>query len=221
MMVLCLGARVALAQEGALPALREAAKQAPASLDAQAALGRALVKAGRMKEAEAQMAVVSRLAKGSVEGMYAAMAAKLASDNYARARAGCQELIKKNPNHVLSQVCMARAFLVWRRSSRAFEYIDKALALDRESYDAQLVLADARRIQGDYDAAREAYEHALRIKPTGVEAELGLGLVLSMQNKPADAIATLRKASQLDPSDPDVQFELGSRLQGKEAVTLL
>ncbi|MFI5308142.1 MAG: tetratricopeptide repeat protein [Polyangiales bacterium] len=221
LLALSLLARSALAQEGALPALKEAAKQAPSSLEAQAALGRALVKAGRLKEADAQMAVIARLSKGSIEALYESMQARLAGDNYAKARAGCQELIKKDENAVLSQVCMARAFLVWRRSSRAFEHIDKALARDPESYDALLVLADARRIQGEHDAAVEAYEHALRVRPTSAEAELGLGLSLALQNKPADALAALRKANQLDPSDPDVQFELGTRLQGKDAVSLL
>jgi tetratricopeptide (TPR) repeat protein len=214
-------ANLAQAQETALPELRAAASHAPTDLPAQIALGRALIEAGRLKDAEAQMAVVVRLSKGSIEGLYEAMRAKLASDNYSRARAGCQELIKKNDKHVLSHVCMARAFLVWRRSSRAFEHIDKALAADPNSFEAQLVLADAKRIEGDFEAAHQAYERALQLQPSSAEAELGLGLVYELQKKPDEALTALRKANQLDPRDPDIEYELGRRVLGAEAVALL
>jgi tetratricopeptide (TPR) repeat protein len=216
-----LSAASASAQEGALPALREAAKQSPNDAGAQVALGRALIKAGRLTEAEAQMRIAVRLSKGSIESLYDAMRPKLASDNYSKARAGCQELVKKDKNHVLAHVCMARAFLVWRRSSRAFEYIDKALAADPHSYEARLVFADAKRIQGEHEAAATGYEQALQVNPNGAEAELGLGLVYSLAHKPEQALAALRKANELDPNSPEIQFELGTRLQGADAVALL
>ncbi len=220
-MVGSLGAAPAHAQETALPALREAARQAPSDLSAQRALGRALIAAGRLKEAAAQMAIVERLSKGSIEGMYEAMRPLLASESYARARAGCARLIKKAPKHVLSQVCMARAFLVWRRSSRAFDYIDKALAADPNNFEAQLVLADAKRIEGRFGEAVQAYQRALQLDPSSAQAQLGLGLTYALQNKPADALSALRKASTLDPRDPDVQYQLGRRLEGPQAVALL
>src|SRR5258706_11954084 len=123
----------AWAQETVLPELREAAKKAPTDVGVQVALGRALIEAGRMPEAEAQMRAAVRLSKSSIETMYDAMRVKFASESagtnsssaYSKARAGCQDLVKKDPKHVLSQVCMARAFLLWRRSSRAQEFIDK------------------------------------------------------------------------------------------------
>src|SRR5690349_11494627 len=121
------GSVPAAAQETALAELRAAAKAAPTDLAAQTALGHGLIEAGKLKEAEAQMKTVVRLSQGSVEGLYEAMKVKFAADEYRQARAGCRDLVKKNPNHVLTHVCMARAFLVWRRASRAFEHIEKAL----------------------------------------------------------------------------------------------
>jgi superkiller protein 3 len=210
-----------MAQETALPGLREAAKQAPSDVGAQIALGRALVEAGRLKEAEAQMATVVRLSKGSVEGLYESMRPRFASGNYARSRAGCQRLIEKDPKHVLSQVCMARAFLVWRRAARAKQYVDKALAAGPESYDALLVAGDEMRIEGQLDQAKATYDHALRVNPSGAEAALGLGLIEAVRNKQDEAIAALRRAHDLDPNDPQIQYELGRRVSGPEAVTLL
>jgi tetratricopeptide (TPR) repeat protein len=214
-------AQRALAQETALPELREAAKKAPSDVAAQLALGRALIKAGRLSEAETPMRAAVRLGKGSIEVLYEAMRVRFASDDYAKARAGCQELIKKDKNNVLSQVCMARAFLVWRRASRADEHIDNALKADPGNYEAQLVLGDQKRIQGEYERARAAYEEALKRKPQGVEAELGLGLVYALENKTEPALLAFRKANALDPSDPGIQYELGQRLQGAEAVAFL
>lgn len=210
----------ARAQETALAEVRAAAKAAPSDLNAQTALGHALIEAGRLKEAEAQMKTVVRLSQGSIEGLYEAMRVKFAADEYRGARAGCRELVKKNPNHVLTNVCMARAFLVWRRASRAFEYIDKALAADPGNYEAQLAEADAKRMQGDFAAAQAGYERAITNKATA-DAYLGLAQVHLVQNHRPQAIDALRKAYVLDPRDPDVQLQLGRQLEGKEAVELL
>ncbi len=210
----------ALAQETALPALRDAARAAPSDVAAQIALGRALIEAGHLSEAEAQMKTAVRLAPGSIETLYEARRVDFATDNYKKARAGCQQLSAVNKNHVLTHVCMARAFLVWRRASRAFDHIDKALAVDPNHYEARLVLADARRVQGDFAGARQAYEQTLALHPSA-EAHYGIALVHAVQNRGDLALAALRKAYALDARDPDIQFELGRRVQGAEAVQLL
>ena len=205
---------VATAQETALTELRAAAQAAPSDLGAQSALGRALIEAGRASEAEAQMKVVERLGGGSIEALYEARRVDFAGDNYKKAQAGCKALLKQDKNHALSHVCMARAFLVWRRASRAFEYIDSALAVDPNNYEALLALADAKRVQGDFAAARAAYERMLAVKPSA-DAYLGLALVYSVQNQPEPTLTNLRKAHTADPRDPDAQFELGRRSVGR------
>lgn len=208
------------AQETALPALRQAARSAPTDLAAQIALGRALIESGRLDEAEAQMKSVVKLGKGSIEALYELRRVDIARDDYKKVRAGCRELSAKAPDHVLSHVCMARAFLVWRRSSRAFEHIDAALAVAPDDYEARLALADARRIQGEFDAALQAYRETLAIRDSA-DAHLGMALIHAVQNQPQQVVAALRKAHAADPRDPDVQFELGRRVSGEEAVRLL
>ena len=219
-MGLCALAQGALAQETALPELRAAAKAAPGDLGAQSALGRGLIEAGRLSEAEAQMKVVERLGGGSIEALYEARRVDFAGDNYKKARAGCKPLLDKDKNHALSHTCMARAFLVWRRASRAFEHIDRALAADPNNYEALLALADAKRVEGDFTAAVAAYERVLAVKPSA-DAYLGLALVTSVQNKPEPTLAALRKAHAADARDPDVLYELGRRAAGTEAIQLL
>jgi tetratricopeptide (TPR) repeat protein len=213
-------AQTAMAQETALPALRAAAQAAPADLAAQSALGRALIEAGRLNEAEAQMKTVERLGNGSIEALFEARRVDFAGDNYRKAQAGCKVLLKQDKNHVLSHVCMGRAFLVWRRASRAFEHLDRALAIDPNNYEALLAVADARRVQGDFAAAQAAYERTLAVKPSA-DAYLGLALVDSVRNQPGPALEALRKAHAADGQDPDVLFELGRRTSGTESVALL
>jgi tetratricopeptide (TPR) repeat protein len=210
----------ALAQETALAELRTAARAAPGDVAAQTALGRALIEAGRLGEAETQMNLAVRASKGAIETLYEARRVDFATDNYKRARAGCQQLRAKDPKHVLTHTCMARAFLVWRRASRAFEHIDKALAVDPSNYEARLALADAKRVEGDFEAAKKAYEDVLAVKPSA-DAYLGIALAHSVQNRADLVLAALRKAYELDPDDPDVQYELGRRVRGPEAVQLL
>jgi tetratricopeptide (TPR) repeat protein len=219
-LALALGTPVALAQEGAVPALQQAAKAAPNDAAAQAALGRALIEAGRLKEADAQLRTASRLAKGSIESLYDVARVQFATGDYKKSRNACRDLTAKDANHVLSHVCDARALLVWRRASRAFEHLDKAIALDPNNAEARLALADAKRMQGDFAGAIDAYQKLIASAPSA-DAYLGLALVHTVQNRSAEAVAALEKAHALDADDPDVLFELGRRVPGARAVELL
>jgi tetratricopeptide (TPR) repeat protein len=198
-------AQAAAAQETALPGLREAARQAPNDAAAQQALGRALIEAGRLPEAETAMNAGVRLAKGSVESLYELARVKFATGDYKRSRAACLALSTKDKNHVLTQVCTARALLVWRRASRAVESIDAALRIDPDNYEALLAEADAERIEGDFAAAEKAYAALIARFPRSADALIGLGLSRASANQPQQAIAALRQAAAIDAQDPDIQ----------------
>ena len=210
-----------LAQEPLLPDLKKAARKAPKDEAAQLAYGNALIKANRLREAEAQMNKLVRLADGSIESLYQVARVKFAQGHYKKARAHCRSLEQKDSSHVLSHVCMARSFLVWRRASRAFDHIDKALVRDPNHYETLLVLADGRRIQGDFKASKEAYRKALTLRANSADAYLGLGRLHLVLGTRENAVQALRQAHKRDGDNPDIQFELGQLLSGKEAVGLL
>jgi tetratricopeptide (TPR) repeat protein len=209
------------AQETELAGLREAARAAPQDAAAQRALGRGLIEAGRLDEADGQMAKLVRLEKSSLESLYEAMRVKFARDEYRPDRAGCLELSTKEPTHVLSHVCMARAFLVWRRASRAEEHVSAALAAEPTNEEALLVDAETKRMQGKHDAAIAAYNAVLARYPKNADAALGIAKSHLVRNDTAQAVAALRKAQALGPNDPDVLLELGRQLEGNEAVSVL
>lgn len=210
----------AAAQESKLPAAKEAAARAPQDAALQTAYGRALIAAGRLREAEAQMGIVVKLGGGSVEASYELARVKFATGDYKAARAYCRDLIEKAPDHVLSHVCMARAMLVWRRSSLAFEHVDRALALAPNDHEARLVLADARRIQGDLPGAKDAYAQVLALRGDSAEAHQGLGLLYVAFGKLDEARAEFQKALAIAPDDPDTQMELSRLLPGAAGLRL-
>lgn len=74
---------------------------------------------------------------------------------------------------------------------------------------AQLSLADLSRATGDLDAARVAFETALRRDETSLTAHLNFADYYRGTQQDAQAEALLRKASALYPDSADVQFALG------------
>jgi tetratricopeptide (TPR) repeat protein len=217
----CLLAQAVAAQETALPELRRTAEAEPSSIKAQLELGRALIRAGRSAEAAAQMERAVRLDRRSLDALYAAAEVQFAAGEARKARSACQRLAKQGPDDVRTLVCTARAFLAWRRSSQAFPPIDRALAIAPDDPRVLLVLADARRIAGRLDESSAAYRQAIGRAPGDARAHFGLAQVLELDKQPDAALKAFRKALELDPEDPELQLELGRRLDGGEAVRWL
>jgi tetratricopeptide (TPR) repeat protein len=208
-------------QETVLEQLRAEARSNPRSAAAHTALGRALLRAGRWSEAQKRLERAARLQGNSVEAQYEVVKVEFESGNYRPARAACRALSQEHPNTALVHVCMARAFLVWKRSARAFKALDEALKLDPNNIEALLALSDAHRIRGAYTESQSAYQRVLRLLPNDARAYLGLGRLNAVAGKQKQAIEALRNAIRIDPSSPEIQFELGSVVGGEEGLTLL
>ncbi|MBN1653879.1 MAG: tetratricopeptide repeat protein [Deltaproteobacteria bacterium] len=211
----------ALGQETVLKQLKAEARSAPRDVAAQSALGQALLKAGRWKEAEQQLEKVARLRGNAIEARYDVVKVKFESGDYRPARAACRELSRENANCPLVHVCMARAFLVWKRSARAFEELDKALALDPENIEALLALGDAHRLRGSYKESQTAYQRVLTLLPNDSRAFVGIGRIMAITNRRAEAVEAFRSAIRNDPQSPAIQFELARLIGGDEGLTLL
>jgi len=214
-------ARPAFAQESSLEVARAAASSAPTDATAQRNLGLALIEAGRFPEASAQMQKVVKLEKSSPASLYDVQRVTLAQGDYNAARRGCQEILKAAPEDVMGHVCMARAYLVWRRSSRAVEHVDAAIARDPDNYEALLVDADTRRMEGALDAALTAYQKVVGKFPWSAEAWLGIAHIQTLRNQTKLAEEALRKALLNKPNNPDVLLELGKLTTGAESVGFL
>lgn len=206
-----LSAGQATAQDANLSALEAAARSNSRDAGAQSAYARALLRAGRYREAESTFRRASQLSRGNVEALYDIARVAFAQIDYRRAQTACRALTAHRTS-VLFHVCNARTFLVWNRSSRAFDELREALNIDGNNFEALLALGDAHRIQSEVNDAEAAYRRAASSNPSSAEPDLGLARLYANANRRDDSVAALRRALGKDGSSPDVLFELGRAL---------
>ncbi len=209
------------AQETELARLRTEARAASRDATVQRALGIALLRAGRYREARSQLERASRLRRGSLEALFDVARVAFAEGDHRASESACRALQRAEREAVLTRVCNARSDLVWNRSARAFGELEAALAVAPTEYEALYALGEAHRRRAAVDEARQAYERAIAARPTDADPHLGLGRLYAAAGRRDEAIAALRRAIALDATYPDVQYELGVLVGGAEGVELL
>jgi tetratricopeptide (TPR) repeat protein len=207
----------------ALPAVAQPAQGAGAasSDSSKVARGRALLRAGKLKEGEAVLREHARESGNSIESLYELARVQFAADDYAKSRAACRALAAKDRHAMLTDLCMARAFLVWRRASRAGEYVDRALAKAPTHPDVLLALADYKRVSGDLPASQAAYEKVLRVDSHNPDAFYGLGELYLVAPKPEAARKAFAAALMNAVDWPEASYELGRLESPPRSVELL
>jgi len=186
-----------------------------------AAKGRSLIRIGRLKEAEDALRQAAQARGQSIEALYDLARVQFASGSYPKSRLACKALVEKEPDAALSNLCMARAFLVWRRAARAEEYVAKARETDPRRAEVFQVLGDLKRIEGDVAASKAAYQEVLRIDPRDPDAQFGLGQLFLITPDPSAAQLAFRAALAQEPGWPEALYELGRLTGGAEAISLL
>jgi tetratricopeptide (TPR) repeat protein len=197
--------------------------QAQGSGDATAlaAEGRALIRSGQLKQAEDTLRKAVKASGNSIEALYDLARVKFAAGELKPAQAACKALSQKDERAVLSHVCQARAFLLWRRASRAQEFLDQARAIDASHPEVLLAFADMKRVAGESSASEEAYKQLLGLDPSNADAHYGLGeLYLVTPDLPA-AKQSFTEALKHAPGWIDALYQLGRLEQGKTSVELL
>ena len=86
-------------------------------------------------------------------------------------------------------------------SDRAREYSESALAENPDSFEALLLWCQLR--EPEQDAEREAgFRKLLEMNPNSVDALVGLGTVLYLNDRPEEALEYFQQATLLDPDRP-------------------
>jgi len=218
-------AGTALNAGGAGWAGREAAAVAHAEAAADAAglvaRGRGLLRAGQLKEAEVALKQAAQQRGQTPEALYDLARVHFASGDYEKARNACRPLVAKAPANPFSNLCMAQAFLVWRRAARAAEYVEKARAADPALLEVYQVQGDLKRIEGDAAAGEAAYRKVLSQRPNDPDAQFGLGSLYLIKPDPEAAAKAFRAALIEAPDWPEALYELGRLSSGDEAIQLL
>jgi TolB-like protein/DNA-binding winged helix-turn-helix (wHTH) protein/Tfp pilus assembly protein PilF len=94
----------------------------------------------------------------------------------------------------------------------AKEAVLKALALDDTLVDAQSTLAQIYQSEGDWERSEQQYKRALALNPSYALGHYRYTGLLSRAGRHEEAVAEIRRASELDPLSPNMMSSLGQTL---------
>lgn len=90
----------------------------------------------------------------------------------------------------------------------AAKEFDAAVKMDGDSARIECQYGAIALYQSDINHAFDRYEKAYKLNPRESEAQIGLGKVLMMRDKPWDAIPYLRMAVESDPLNTEAHYRL-------------
>ena len=117
------------------------------------------------------------------------------------------------PDHVKSQVNLARVWLDLGQATAAVEPLQRALAAEPGNVQALRVLGRTYSELGSSDEAIAAYRGALRVDPQDAWSLNNLGLLYIETERFDEAVAPLARACQLDSSVACFENNLGIALE--------
>jgi len=178
------------------------------------------LKAGARKSRMACSDVSGPLSKLSMEGVL--RRARCASDSgqYLLSLRAAEFASKREPDNV--EVLYWRAEATRKLAQASFE---KAVQLDPDSWQGNILVGDIYRQRGKYALAIQHYEAAAKTNPAVPASYLGLATSYWQTGKFDEAVAAAQKVLQLDPHNTQAKFEIGDihvrRHEFNEAVPYL
>lgn len=137
--------------------------------------------------------------------------ARLARDEFAWARKAFEEALVLDPEHEDALAGFGETLLRFGQSDAALKAFKKTLELGYED-DVELMLQVGRALfrDGLVEEAREFFDIAVRYAPESAEAVALVGYTLHRLGNDDAAIATLRRALQLDDDFAEARIYLGN-----------
>lgn len=137
--------------------------------------------------------------------------ARLARDEFAWARKAFEEALVLDPEHEDALAGFGETLLRFGQSDAALKAFKKTLELGYED-DVELMLQIGRALfrDGLVEEAREFFDIAVRYAPESAEAVALVGYTLHRLGNDDAAIATLRRALQLDDDFAEARIYLGN-----------
>lgn len=146
-----------------------------------------------------------------------------ASDDKARARAEratregeyetaekiYRDLVTKHPRDSAARLGLSRALLKQRKHLEAYDHAARVIGREPESARAHALLGAALLGSGDFRLSVEEFRTALSFDDDEAIAIGGLAMVDFYENRISQSLAGLRRASFIDPNEPDYIFNLG------------
>lgn len=120
--------------------------------------------------------------------------------------------MEEAPGFALPRINLARACMVRRDLVSARRLLEEAIRLTSDFTEAEVLLANVERGEGETAAAEARLRRVMKNEPSSL-AHKSLGVLFHEQGRREEAAAEYRKAVQIDPEDPEGYNNLGTILK--------
>jgi hypothetical protein len=115
----------------------------------------------------------------------------------------CNKAIEVNRLNPKAYLLKGKALVNLKSYDEAIEEFITCLALDEDNLDVRLEIADANRLNGDFEDAINVYNSVLKVDDGSFEAFRGIALTYYDMEKYADAVKFFEKANSIFTLDDD------------------
>lgn len=133
----------------------------------------------------------------------------LRAGDFERAEQLYREVLAKDDRDIQARLGLSHALLKLRRLQDAFDHAARVVAIDPLSARAHALLGSAVLAAGDFRLSVEEFRTAVALDENEAMAIAGLAMVDYYENRTARCINGLRRATSIDPNEPDYVFNLG------------
>ena len=133
----------------------------------------------------------------------------LHSGDFEKAEKIYRDLLEKDEKDIDARLGLSHALLKERRLQASFDNAARAIAIDPLSARAHALLGSAVLATGDFRLSVEEFRTALSLKDNEAMAIAGLAMIDFYENRISSCLAGLRRATSVDPDEPDYIFNLG------------
>ena len=126
-----------------------------------------------------------------------------------QALAHFRQAVRIDPGHAAAQSNLGQLLLDRGLPLEALPHCEEAVRLQPNLASLHHNLGNALRVLGRYTEARGAYNEAIRLAPGLAKAHAHLGVTLGLDGHFSHAAAWLKRAQELDPTDPTIPEFLG------------
>ena len=133
----------------------------------------------------------------------------LRNGDFEEAEKTYRSMLAKKPHDNVLRLRLSLALLKQRKNRDAYDHAARVVSAEPLSARAHALLGAALLGGGDFRLSVEEFRTALSLKDDDPIAVAGLALVDFYENRLAASLAGFRRASFLDPNEPDYPFHLG------------
>ena len=140
----------------------------------------------------------------------------LRDGDFSQAEQIYRELLSKDAHDNNARLGLSLALLKQRNLQDAYDHASRVIVADPLSSRAHALLGAAILASGDFRQSVEEFRTAVSLNENEAMAIAGLAMIDFYENRSDMAIRGLRRASSLDPDEPDYVFNLGQAAARKE-----